>query len=330
VTGNKLIDPSGKSIRLTGFNWPLEHVHDGDGQMMLDKMPAVNVARIVGVLWDNSPSKSDCYTDTSPFFKESCFGKLDAAVKAATDAKIWVILAARCKFAAGDAYETDPMANVFHNKTLSNMLYVAWEHVAKHYASWDYIGAYEVMAEPRDKGVSATTIRSFYEGACSAVQSVDSNTPCMVGPGPYYKIFHFDANMLLANKNVIYTFDYFIPDSWSFGRDSIPVLHLHCTYTAPVAHLILSRAGLTRAPLPSADPLVSSTTSPTPAHTTARSWLEGSRGSTSLANLTKVHHTRILLALHSPLIPPAPHSPCPSSPPLLRFPRLFPLLFRRQ
>jgi hypothetical protein len=116
------------------------------------------------------------------------FGNLDAAVKAATDAKVWVILAARCKFAAGDAYQTDPMANVFHNATLRNMLYVAWEHVAKHYASWDYIAAYEPMAEPRDKSVNATVIRDFYEGACAAVQGVDVNTPCMVGPGPYYKV----------------------------------------------------------------------------------------------------------------------------------------------
>lgn len=47
------------------------------------------------------------------------------------------------------------MANVFHNATLRNMLYVAWEHIAAHYASWDYIAAYEVLAEPRDK-VSST------------------------------------------------------------------------------------------------------------------------------------------------------------------------------
>jgi hypothetical protein len=146
VTGNKLIDPSGKSLRLTGFNWPLIHVHEGDGQLMLDKLPGSNVARLVGVLWDNSDSSSDCYMDTPPYFKESCFKKLDAAVKAATDAKVWVILAARCKYAAGSDYPTDPMANVFHNKTLANMLNVAWEHVAKHYSSWDYIGAYEVLA----------------------------------------------------------------------------------------------------------------------------------------------------------------------------------------
>ena len=79
-------------VRLTGFNWPLEHVKAEDGGMMVQKMPGVNVARLIGVLWDNSNSKSDCYTDTAPYFKESCFERLDTAVKAATDAKLWLIL----------------------------------------------------------------------------------------------------------------------------------------------------------------------------------------------------------------------------------------------
>jgi hypothetical protein len=56
------------------------------------------------------------------YFKESCFGNLDKAVKAATSAGVWLILAARCKYGAGQNYETDPMSDVFHNDTLKNML----------------------------------------------------------------------------------------------------------------------------------------------------------------------------------------------------------------
>jgi hypothetical protein len=131
VTGSQLIDPSGKAVRLTGFNWPIEHVHDGDGKMMADKLQGANLARIIGVLWKNgNDPRKDCYQDAAPYFKESCFSKLDAAVKAATDAKVWVILAARCKYAAGNDYPTDPMANVFHNATLRNQLYTVWAHIA--------------------------------------------------------------------------------------------------------------------------------------------------------------------------------------------------------
>ena len=73
------------------------------------------------------------------------------------------------------------------------MLYTAWEHVAAHYASWDYIAgrwiarsldhhpitplapsphlsAYEVLSEPRDKLANASAVRDFYDGGCQAVQ----------------------------------------------------------------------------------------------------------------------------------------------------------------
>eukprot|EP00041_Stephanoeca_diplocostata_P027898 m.778831 g.778831 ORF g.778831 m.778831 type:complete len:397 (+) comp23273_c0_seq11:557-1747(+) len=223
IQGHQLFDHTGSAVRLTGFNWPLEHVHPGDGKLMLRKLRGANVARIIGVLWDNSDSPTDCYTDTAPYFKETCYGPLDAAVKAATEAGVWVVLTARCAFAAGQAYASDPMANVFHNSTLRNMLYVAWEHVAAHYASWDYIAAYEVLAEPRDKNVNASVVKEFYKGACAVVQSADPNTPCMVGPAPYYKIWHFTSDILLPeNPNVIYTFDYFIPPDWCFGASTMP------------------------------------------------------------------------------------------------------------
>eukprot|EP00040_Diaphanoeca_grandis_P034056 m.209675 g.209675 ORF g.209675 m.209675 type:complete len:499 (+) comp33048_c0_seq4:288-1784(+) len=223
INGSRVIDNNGNDIRLVGLNWPLIHVHDGDGELMKQTLPGVNMARIIGVLWDNSHAKSDCMTDTAPYFNDDCFGDLDAAVKAATDAKLWVILAARCAFAAGQDYLTDPNANVFHNTTLRNMLFVMWEHVASHYKDWDYIGAYEVMAEPRDKLATAAMIRDFYAGACAAAQTADPNTPCMIGPGPYYKLWNFNESILLSQPNVIYTFDYFQPTDFVFGQSDIPL-----------------------------------------------------------------------------------------------------------
>ena len=74
----------------------------------------------------------------------------------------------RCEFAAGQDYLTDPMADVFHNDTLKNMLYTAWKHVAAHYATWDYIAAYEVMAEPRDKNASPQLVRETQRKSATA------------------------------------------------------------------------------------------------------------------------------------------------------------------
>ena len=156
-------------------------------------LPGSNLARIVGVLWDNAKDGTkgewnsagelggnDCMTRTAPYWKESCFKTLDFAVRQATDAKIWVVLAARAEYAAGQNYG-DPGSTVFHNETLREQFLSMWKHVVSHYASWDYIAAYEVMAEPRDKLASPSTIRGFYQQACAAVHSVEKETPCMVG-----------------------------------------------------------------------------------------------------------------------------------------------------
>ena len=40
-------------------------------------------------------------------------------------------------------------------------------------------------------------------------------------PGPYHKLWRFAPTMLLDNKNVIYTFDYFVPEAFTFGESAI-------------------------------------------------------------------------------------------------------------
>merc|ERR1712039_355090 len=45
----------------------------------------------------------------------------------------------------------------------------------------------------------------------------------MVGPGPYYKLWKFDGTIIIPNNtNVIYTFDYFLPERYSFGKEQMP------------------------------------------------------------------------------------------------------------
>lgn len=223
VKGSQLLDPSGNPIRLVGFNWQLGRIRDNEGAIMKNILPGSNVARVVGVLWDNSNSKSDCMTNVSPYFKDDCFTKLDYTIQQATDAGVWVILTTRSEIGAGQNYDTDPMSDVFHNITLRNMMYTMWGHVANHYKSWDRIAAYEIMSEPRDKKATPTQVRDFYAGGCKATQAVDPSTPCMVGSTPYYKLWTFNSDVIIPdNPNVIYTFDYFDPDDWAFGRDSVP------------------------------------------------------------------------------------------------------------
>ena len=229
VAGSKLYDPDGQPIRLTGFNWQIGRTVPGEGRVMRAHAPGANVARLVGVLWDNSDPASghpsaDCMTQRPPhYFDDGCFKQLDAWVQDATDAGLWVILAVRAMVGAGQHYDTDPASDVFHNATLRGMLYAMWTHVAGHYASFDNIAAYEIMSEPRDKAIDVATVREFYAGGCAAAQAADPATPCMVGGAPYYNIYTFGDGLVLANNtNVIYTFDYFDPSPFVFGQSDIP------------------------------------------------------------------------------------------------------------
>jgi len=166
---------------------------------------------------------ADCMTSSPPyFFDDGCFRALDATLRDATEAGVWVILTVRSKYGAGQSFETDPGADVFHNATLRAHFYAMWGHVASHYASFDRIAAYEILAEPRDKAVDPALVRAFYDGGCAAAAAADPRTPCMVGGRPYYKLWTFDgAQVVLPNRsNVIYTFDYFQPDG--FGSSRVP------------------------------------------------------------------------------------------------------------
>jgi len=227
VDGPRLLDPDGKPVRLTGFNWQIGRTGRDPGGLMRRQAPKATVARLVGVQWGNThplqhhPDK-ECMTMVPPhYFNDRCFDDLDPWVKSATDAGLWVILAVRGEYAAGQLYETEPGTVLFRNNTL-RMAYAMWRHVAAHYASFERIAAYEILSEPRDKGIGAQAVREFYEGGCASAQQADPRTPCLVGAAPYYKLYKLGKPVLLRNNtNVIYTFDYFEPDAFVFGSGTL-------------------------------------------------------------------------------------------------------------
>ena len=221
INGSKLIHPlTNLPFRLTGFNMG-NHLHSIDAKTMLSILPGANVVRLVVLDWDNTgnPNPStDCMTAETPFIHTSCLLRLDRQIKQITSANIWVILTDRSKYGAGADFINDPTSDVFHNATLRSNMYVMWKTIAARYLSYDYIAAYEIMSEPRDKSATFSQIHDFYSGGCAAVHSVDPRTPCMIGPGPYYKLWHFNTSMILKNDtNIIYTFDYFQPSNYIFA-----------------------------------------------------------------------------------------------------------------
>ena len=270
INGSTILQPSGDPIRLVGFNWQFGRTSPDAGSLSKSLAPQANLARLVGVLWGNTdplqhhPNK-ECMTNTPPhYFNDKCFHDLDPFVKSATDAGLWVVLALRGEYIAGQNFDTDPGSVVFRNETLQKMMFAMWKHVAGHYASFDRIAAYELLSEPRDKEVNASAVRQVYEGACSAVGAADPRTPCLVGGAPYYKLWTFGDETILRNtaNRVIYTyrrrrsnprpshraqltccvrsiigsFDYFNPDDFVFGRSGAAA----AAATPPLAPLVRS------------------------------------------------------------------------------------------
>lgn len=179
----------------------------------------------------------DCAIEVHPYFNASCFVWLDEWIKVATDSGQWVILVLRSKYGAGN----DPLApgeSVFHNQTLEAQLLTVWRLLGARYRSFDGIAGYEVLAEPREKNLPAAQVTEFYEKACAAAQSADPRTPCVVGTAPYYKLWTVsEAMLLMQNQNVIYTFDYFVPEKYrtsstvparAFSPRSTRLFSYHC------------------------------------------------------------------------------------------------------
>ena len=90
-----------------------------------------------------------------------------------------------------------------------------WSLVSSVFKSYDYILGYEIMAEPRTKIVNQSVVQQFYQGGCDIVHQQDPDTPCIVGPAPFYKAWMLNETLIIngdMNKNkVIYTVDFYVP-----------------------------------------------------------------------------------------------------------------------
>lgn len=106
---------------------------------------------------------------------------------------------------------------------LRQKFWTAWKHVIERYKGYDRIAGYEVLSEPRDQSAPADVIRQFYKEGIQAMREVDDQTPIVVGPGSYYKLYLFNDDIIHKNADgsplddkLIYTFDNFNPDKFVF------------------------------------------------------------------------------------------------------------------
>lgn len=134
VQGRQLIDSaSGAALQLHGLNIYLDYVRFDDMALMRQLLPSANVVRLVGVFWHDHEQLKDCVccTDdiTQGYFAPSCLEKLKATVRTITDRGIWVFIAAKARYAAGEAPDRYP--DVFHDSELARRFRELWRHLTR-------------------------------------------------------------------------------------------------------------------------------------------------------------------------------------------------------
>ena len=78
----------------------------------------------------------ECGTEdaASGFLSAECLDAMDSLIRQATERGLWVIIAARAKYAAGWDWPAQP--DVFHDASLRRKYYAMWSFVAARYSTW--------------------------------------------------------------------------------------------------------------------------------------------------------------------------------------------------
>ena len=155
--GTQLVDNDGRSVVLNGVNTYLEWYrtfYDApplEGSSALDiahlrrALPAANCIRFVALLWKDSIKESDgleCSTGDAShgFFSAECLKYVDEMVRQATEAGLWVIIAARSKYAAGWG---GGGPDVWHSHEVRRQMISMWRFIANRYKHTNRIAGCE-------------------------------------------------------------------------------------------------------------------------------------------------------------------------------------------
>lgn len=160
------------------------------------------------VHWDDAPteaagktgSRNDC-SESGGNYKNAisgrCLDQFDKILKWTASQGLWALITVRASLAAGESREGLKSKNtgtVFTNDALRERFLRMWKQIAQRFKSHDMVAGYEILSEPRveESQVSSERVREFYSTACDVVQSEDPQTPCVIGPAPFYHHEHLE------------------------------------------------------------------------------------------------------------------------------------------
>ena len=175
VQGRKLIDSSsGAELQLHGLNVYIDYLRFDDMALMRQLLPSANFIRLVGVFWHDGRDASDCACCTEDeshgYFAPSCLESLKSAINTLTSRGLWVVVAAKARYAAGEGWPQ--IHDVFHDEELARRYRVLWRFLSNELKDYPMLAGIEPMSEPRNKEIDQSVVRRFYEGVCGTIAAV--------------------------------------------------------------------------------------------------------------------------------------------------------------
>ncbi|MFI6094687.1 glycoside hydrolase family 5 protein [Lentzea sp. NPDC051213] len=209
VSGAHVLDPSGQPIVLKGYNWghwgtvqpqdPGDHVVAG-----------ANSVRIPLRWWGVWKDGVDSRDTTAPgHISPSHLAVLDQMISQASANRLWITLFVDSDYGQGAGGHPD---NFWTKPEMKQEFKEVWQFLVRRYKSTPYMGAFEILPEPKPAGVNDDGVRAFYDEMIGVIRGIDRRTPVVVGPNDNYSCSHLEGAYTTVDPKVIYTCNYFIFD----------------------------------------------------------------------------------------------------------------------
>jgi hypothetical protein len=212
VSGANVVDPAGNPIVLRGYNW-------GQWGTVQPQDPAANVAAGANSVriplrwwgeWKDDVDSYDADEDNLSHIDGDHLKLLDKTIAQASDAGMWITLFVDSDYGQGAGGRPD---NFWTNPVMKQRFKEVWQFLVQRYKTTPYMGAFEILPEPKPIGQDDAHVKAFYDEMIGVIRGIDRRTPIVVGPNDNYSCSHLEGAFTTADRKAIYTCNYFIFDN---------------------------------------------------------------------------------------------------------------------
>ncbi|MEV6237714.1 cellulase family glycosylhydrolase [Lentzea sp. NPDC051838] len=209
VSGANVVDPNGNPIVLRGYNW-------GHWGTLQPQDPGAHVAAGANSVriplrwwgeWKDDVDSRDENPDNASHIKQGHLDELTRTIEQASAAGLWITLFVDSDYGQGAGGRPD---NFWTNPVMKQQFKEVWQFLVKKYKTMPYMGAFEILPEPKPVGQSDAKVRQFYDEMTLAIREIDRRTPVVVGPNNNYACSSLEGAYTTIDTKVIYTCNYFI------------------------------------------------------------------------------------------------------------------------